>query len=278
MLRDYLAYRIVSSPLEPVARFPRRMRQRWKRWLHPEFDAIYREDDRIHEILRQVITPSANCIDIGAHLGSVLARLARLSPNGRHIAIEPTPRKARWLRRKFPDVEVLELALCDRSGESVFFHNSKRSGYSGLSAGTRRHDRIQKLRVRTAQLDTLVPPGQRVDFIKIDVEGAELLVLRGAERVLTASRPMLLFECSREGLATFGFSPLDIYDFLVSRHGYSIFLPADWIADRPAVSFPGFNRAMTYPFQAFNFVAFPATRGDETAPSGEHSPSSSLLQ
>jgi FkbM family methyltransferase len=73
-----------------------------------------------------------NCIDIGAHLGSVLSIIKELSPRGKHIAIEPVPYKYQWLKQKYPDVEVLQVAVSDTVGEVDFYLQSQRSGFSGL--------------------------------------------------------------------------------------------------------------------------------------------------
>ncbi|MFI5457592.1 MAG: FkbM family methyltransferase [Isosphaerales bacterium] len=57
-------------------------------------------------------------------------------------------------------------------------------------------------------------PERRIGFLKIDVEGAEFHVLRGARRVLGESQPIVLFECAREGLTNFGLTASQFFSLL----------------------------------------------------------------
>ena len=61
-------------------------------------------------IMASVLRRDSNCIDVGAHAGSMLQRMLRVAPQGRHIAIEPIPELAQRLRVKYPMVTVHEAA------------------------------------------------------------------------------------------------------------------------------------------------------------------------
>ena len=67
-------------------------------------------------LMEEVLEPDSDCLDVGAHAGSVLAELVRLAPEGRHVAWEPLPEFAERLRRAYPEVEVREAALSDEAG------------------------------------------------------------------------------------------------------------------------------------------------------------------
>jgi hypothetical protein len=89
MLRDFIASSIIGTPLRKPAEVTRsliRLRQRWK---SPELPKIFLEGERSRMVLRRVVTPEMNCIDVSRHVGSVLDDIVRLAPRGRHIAIEP---------------------------------------------------------------------------------------------------------------------------------------------------------------------------------------------
>ena len=192
---ERVASTVIGTPLQWPAEQLRALAALPRRLKHPELREIYRESRLLPRVVERVVEPDMNCIDVGAHLGSVLARIVRAAPRGHHIAVEPVPYKADWLRRKFPTVDVRELALGESDARAEFFLNSRRSGFSGL----RQHGSgdTTRLEVACARLDEIVPADRRVGFIKIDVEGGELGVFRGAQQVLSRSRPTILFECTR---------------------------------------------------------------------------------
>lgn len=204
-----------------------------------------------------MIKPNANCIDVGVHLGSMLSRMTQLAPRGRHIGFEPVPYKAKWLRRKFPEVEVHEAALSTEPGEVRFFINTTRSGYSGLGRHIEPGDQVQEIAVKKARLDDFIPHGHEIGFIKIDVEGHELNVMNGATRILTENRPVVLFESTYSALEAAGVQPAQEFEFL-TEHGYQIHTPKGLIEGKPPLTLEAFERAHQYPFAAFNFFALDA--------------------
>ena len=105
----WLKQRLVRTPLErPLkqlrdwASFPKKLR-------HPELREVHLEDGRIAQIMRKHITRDMNCLDIGCHIGSMLAEMLRLAPDGKHVAVEADPAKAAWLVTKFPEVDLKSL-------------------------------------------------------------------------------------------------------------------------------------------------------------------------
>jgi FkbM family methyltransferase len=256
-----LKYEFIRTPLEePLLRL--RHALGWiARRRHPELHEIHLEDRRIVEILRRSLTPSTCCIDIGAHYGATLSRICRLAPAGRHVAFEAVPEKASFLRRKFPEVDVREVALSDRPGHTRFYVCPSQSGFSGLTRPKRR--RAVEIEVLTARLDELAPSDRTFGFVKVDVEGAELLVLRGASALLSRCRPLVLFECGPGGPIAFDYRPEDLHDFLSGLDRYGVFTLGAFLQHGEPVGRDAFARACTqYPFTAFNWVAAPAERLD----------------
>ncbi len=255
-MKEYLKHLLIRTPFQRPAQNIQFMIDYRRGRKHPELDEIYREPLRIKQVMQRVIGNSSNCIDIGCYLGSVLSEIIRLSPHGSHIAFEPIPEKARWLKQKFPEVDIREIALSDTSGQVPFYVNTLCSGFSGLHPHhIKDNENCQKIIVKSEKLDHILMPDYSVDFIKLDVEGGELAVLRGAVNTLSRYHPILLFECSRSGLSSFGFTAQQIFEFLTQEQSYAIFLLKDFIQDQKKLNFDQFHRALHYPFQAFNFIA-----------------------
>ena len=254
MLSQYLKHLILRTPLQACMEPLQRLAASHKRWRYPELQEIADEPKLIATACRLLLTPTSNTIDVGAHLGSQLAQFVALAREGSHVAFEPVPHKARWLRRKFPDVDVRQTGLLHERSRGAFFVNESRPGYSGLRAQGRAHDVVKRIPIDLTTLDDAIDPARTVDLIKIDVEGAELFVLQGATRILSHDRPSLLFESTHSGLELWGLKPEQIFDFL-ARHEYRVFLPRTFVAGGVPLTREEFAEAHTYPFLAFNFIA-----------------------
>ncbi|MGJ5180424.1 FkbM family methyltransferase [Bradyrhizobium oligotrophicum] len=141
--------------------------------------------------------------DIGANKGSFLYWLARWSAPGRVIAFEPQPDLAEGLARlcrrfSLDNVVVEPRAVYScTSRKTLFVPDGHQPGASLLQPA----ERSRTIAVQTVALDDYLPATGHVSAIKIDVEGAELDVLRGARRTLRRCRPLIVVECDRR-LAT----------------------------------------------------------------------------
>lgn len=135
-------------------------------------------------VMDRVLRRNSNCIDVGAHRGSMLKPMLDRTPDGRCFAVEALPHLAGRLRRTFPRAEVLETAVADYTGRAKFQFVTNAPGYSGLKR--RMYDRpdpiIQEVEVTVARLDDIIPTDARIDFIKIDIEGGEYHAMLGGGR------------------------------------------------------------------------------------------------
>ena len=183
-------------------------------------------------------------IDIGCNRGSILREIVRLAPDGNHFAFEPIPRLYRLLCKRFPTVDCRRIALSDVKGTVTFNHFTQMDGFSGMV----RRDvganlgRVEEIAVETERLDAIVPEGTTVTLIKIDVEGAEYRVLRGAESLLRRCRPTVIFECGKGGLDIYGHKPEQVYDLLTDC-GLSVSRLAEWSQSREPISRQAFVEA-----------------------------------
>jgi FkbM family methyltransferase len=176
-----------------------------------------RYDAETVAVMERVLRSDSGGLDIGAHAGSILRDLVRLAPRGSHWAFEPLPAFAAGLRAEFPLVEVCEVALSDVAGTAAFHHAVAAPGWSGLKwrdISPHVDTRWEVLTVQTARLDDLIAIETPVAFVKIDVEGGELGVLRGGERLFRRHRPIIVFEHGLGSADVFGTRPEDVWDLL----------------------------------------------------------------
>lgn len=258
-LYEKVAARVIGTPLQRPAEWLQHVRGARHRREHPELAEWFREGERTEQALQRVIRADTNCIDIGCHIGSFLQRIVSMAPRGRHHAVEPVPHKAAWLRRKFPAVTVVECALSDAGGTAEFFVNDAQTSYSSLKPRSV-PGQMQTLQVQCRTLDEVIPANTKIGFIKIDVNGAELKVLKGARQLLKRDGPFVLFECTRGGLDDHGIEANEVFDFVTGPAGYEINLLESFLSGGPALDLAGFRRSMEYPFQAFNYAVVPARR------------------
>jgi FkbM family methyltransferase len=155
-------------------------------------------------VIDALVDRGSVAVDIGASLGLYTCRLAELvGSSGTVHAFEPNPFHTgglRALERALPQIKVHSTALSDREGmaelrvpvyrgaclDALGSLNPRSAEHEGLSFDTEV--------VPVTTLDAALGAGQRVDFIKCDVEGHELAVVRGAAEILRRSRPILVIE------------------------------------------------------------------------------------
>jgi FkbM family methyltransferase len=227
--------RIAAGPLAGrEVLLDRRGSGEWEDMIHGRFDA------EIYTALGRVVPASGAVLwDVGAHLGfHTLGFAAMVGPTGRVVGFEPNPSNRERLRQNLDKnadlaarVEILSCALSDRAGESAFvLSHDVDTGASSMSFldGTtpavefgvaRAWDTIVvPLRTVDALVhDHVAPPP---DALKIDVEGAELLVLRGAEETVRTTQPTVIVEVHSARLV------FEVQQWLWS-HGYAVRLLAD---------------------------------------------------
>lgn len=174
-------------------------------------------------LLPALLGPADGFIDCGASQGVFALYASQLvGPHGRVIAVEPQSYATRAIRlsaaaNDFQQLWVREAAVSDQDGQALLG-----IGDEPVAASLMKPEAENSTLVETVRLDSLLPEfgERRVKAIKLDVEGAEELALRGAERLLSEHRPHVIFECyNANDQAAIG-----AYDRL-SQKGYEFFLP-----------------------------------------------------
>lgn len=181
-------------------------------------------------------------VDVGAHVGMLCALMAsRVGPSGQVLAFEPDPRNRAALRRSIARhghgrrVEVHDTALSDSDGAATLLRPDGAWG-AFLAGPDGRADAVRGFfhssvvtthAIETARLDTFLRSHRvdRIDLIKVDVDGPEVAILRGAAATLRAHQPAVIVEASAF-YSDHGVRPADVLE-LLDAHGYTV-----WAARR----------------------------------------------
>jgi FkbM family methyltransferase len=184
-------------------------------------------EPRLVGFLRTQHTSGWACLDIGANVGAISLLLAKLvGPQGRVFAVEPGPPNVTRLRKNFElnpalaaRAEIVPCGISDAPGQLWWAEEDGNPGNAMLGdQGTHC--------IPVTTIDNVVHEHaiQKLDFVKIDVEGMELQVMHGGEKTLQRFRPILYFETlSRYGDAHEGSNFELIDSFLVRDCNYKLF-------------------------------------------------------
>lgn len=177
-------------------------------------------------LFRSLVTEGSVVVDVGAHIGYFSALAGSLAgETGAVHAFEPDPGCFAALASNashWRGIVPWNLAVSDGSGSATLFRSARRgeSGWASLLDGGGAGEEVV---VPTVALDEWARSEKiaRIDLVKIDAEGAELRILRGAERILAEHRPAVLLEANEVCLARDGRGASDLIDRLRS-HGYRV--------------------------------------------------------
>ncbi|NVO01363.1 MAG: FkbM family methyltransferase [Bacteroidetes bacterium] len=217
-------------------------------------------DRQTLQIMSKSIKPNSNCIDIGCHKGEMLEIMFKHAPQGKHYAFEPIPQMYDDLLKNFngPNFKIFPIALCETKGETTFNHVKNAPAYSGIKQREYniKNPEISQITVKTDLLDNIIPSDEKIDFIKIDVEGAELNVLKGAEKTIIKNQPLIIFECGIGASDYYNTKPEEVFEFLTINCGLKISLLIDWLKSANSLSLDGFCENYSKKINYY-FVAHP---------------------
>ena len=163
-------------------------------------------EPQTQDLLNQWVLPSTVAYDIGAHLGLFALGMAKcVGPNGVVLAFEPDPESASRLRENIVRnglqgrVQVVEAAVWSHSGDGLipFRRGSRARSHGGVEADGSRAVLAtgEVIKVPVVTLDEFIQRGHPVpQLMKIDVEGGEYHVLRGASDLLRDRRPIVVID------------------------------------------------------------------------------------
>lgn len=179
------------------------------RFLHRAFKARYLKQRReVRSVLAQ-LRPGDTAVDVGANKGAYTYWLRHgVGASGKVFAYEPQPRLANYLREicavmRWQNVTIEDCAVSDSAGTAFLqvpgAGDSPGATLEPLAAGTTPHHSYE---CRVETLDRTLAGAARIALLKVDAEGHELRVFRGAQEILRRHAPALFFECEARHLTT----------------------------------------------------------------------------
>lgn len=155
-------------------------------------------------VLKRIVEPGWTAIDLGAHVGRFTTELAEMvGPNGHVVAFEPHPNNVRLIKQRVARkglqgrVDVVEAAISDGAATTVRLYegrNAASAEWNIVGIDVDGHRGRPRLEVAATSLDAFIEANKQIDFIKMDIEGAEHLAFRGMVRILAQQRPVLFTE------------------------------------------------------------------------------------
>lgn len=173
------------------------------------------------KVIASFIKPTDVVLDIGAHSGAWTVPLSKMVPQGKVFAFEALPYYARVLKAtlrvlRIKNVDVINRPILDenRSVEMVWL-DPKGSRLTGLThvkaSGESAKDTVS---VESMVLDQHISVfGGPIRFIKMDIEGAELLALKGAIQLINTHKPMMFIELNESHCLRYGHKVIDVFHF-----------------------------------------------------------------
>jgi FkbM family methyltransferase len=182
------------------------------------------DDEQLRRLIMLGLATDSHCVDIGANVGAILRWITTAAPSGRHVAFEPVPFLRQRLVEAFPDVDVRGEALSDCAGSAEFRvvrESPSRSGLAPNNVPSNSH--VDSIAVEMARLDDVLPSGFVPRLVKIDVEGAELEVLRGGAKTISSNDVLVAFEHGFGNAAPDVSRSRELYDLLHTDFGLRVF-------------------------------------------------------
>lgn len=176
------------------------------------------------------LAPDTVCLDIGANIGNHAVAFA--NHFAKVHAFEPNPNLSPVLRinaRLRPNIQAWDIGCSSRTAEIEVSENPENLGATGIGRKATRPD-AAVVTFKVAPLDTLnvLAPGERLSFVKIDVEGHEPDVIEGAKSTLSAHMPLIAMEVDRATVKADTNPALEALRKLGYAYFYEIRKPTIW--------------------------------------------------
>lgn len=183
----------------------------------------------IGTMINKLLKPESVFLDIGANIGYFSILAAKHHPSCQVVAFEPVTELFEEMKRnielnKVTNITVANLAASENTGESIIYLSSPENlGMSSLRMPENYSGKMQIVKV--IDIDSWFSHSelQKVDLVKIDVEGSEIAVLKGMKKILREFCPPVIIEVNPETLSLFALKTNDLAD-TVDSLGYNVLL------------------------------------------------------
>jgi len=193
----------------------------------PDYLEKYRFYDRLPRRISEYVHVSQghlNCIDVGANIGDTVASFIKQASDI-FLAVEPNPSFRKYLTKNWgwnKNVTIVE-EMCSSGSKTGKFLVKEKDGTAAL------HQSEEGTQIKCRSLDEIVadhPASGSVNVLKIDTDGFDFEVIRGARRIIAQTHPVVLFECDPFSNANYVTDCLETLSFF-KQSGYNFFLLYD---------------------------------------------------
>ena len=148
----------------------------------------------------------------------------KIAFTGKHFAYEPIPSIYKSLNLKYGEsCSIKNMAIGNETGRTSFNHVISNPAYSGIKKRSYpKNEQITEIEIPIDTLDNQLLEEERIDLIKIDVEGGEFDVFKGAVQVLRKFHPVVVFEHGLGAADFYNTQPEEMFNFL-EKHNYCLY-------------------------------------------------------
>jgi len=179
-------------------------------------------------MMENLVSDGDTFFDIGANIGWYSINIAASRRATKVYCFEPIPKTYKSLSMNIElnsvsNVIAYNFGFSSHAGEFPFYYYPEGSG-NASSANLTGRDDVESVQCKVRTLDDFTTEtGTDVNFIKCDVEGAELLVFQGGIKTITRDKPIVFSEILRKWSEKFNYNPNDIFWFFKNQ-GYQAFI------------------------------------------------------
>lgn len=149
------------------------------------------------KLFKKLVKPNMTILDIGVNKGYFSLLSAKLMKDkGNILSFEPDPDNCKWIKKSiaannYKSIRLFQIALFNKNGKKTFFKGAK-SGHHSLI----KNSGLGSTTIQTQKLDDFIDEENitKINLIKIDVEGADIEVLEGAQKLLKNQSPKLIID------------------------------------------------------------------------------------
>lgn len=198
--------------------------------------------------LHQVLKSDSVFVDIGTNKGIYLYQAEKVIKSGKIYGFEPNKSLVNYIKPLFPKIDLLTYAVSSSTGKAVLNIPKKGNGLQDTRASLEAMgDEVEKIEIQTITLDDWANQKkiEKLDLVKIDVEGHEFDTIKGCKTILEKIKPVFIIEIE---LRHAHYPVKDIFDFIIG-FGYAVFY-----FDRKTLSLQPFEVSQMADFQKDEYL------------------------